>query len=294
MPASNSSRLAKLLAHATGDSYQTSLRTVESAAASGRPLFAEPEPSQEQLEGAVFGKMAELRWKSSDGSTSFGIKRVVPATDHLIIELDRGSDITDFVVNLMPVNPEFPEDPNAEVSGIPGLRARGHRLGVSLFRPGQEGEIIIKGVSAKQWEAAHEAGFSAPHDDVHCAATASPNQWTAAEQEFDAWRRRRFGDEILQREAEDNVLQSAVFRRIGLINRMSPAGVSTWKSIDQIGVVIEILRDGSRPAEDATFLKEITSPMLSPQFTVTGRSGGRYQLSTTRNDRVLEIRIARA
>lgn len=222
------------------------------------------------------------------GGEYFGIKRVTPGERRIVLWLEDGSSITDLVANVMPAKP----DGSPELIGIPGLRARKHDLGVSLYRPGIDAEIVIKGVTAQLWEAVHEEAFAVPHEQVHCAGRYKPQAWTQAERDFEQWRR-RFGDEPLQREAQENVLLSAVLRRIGLFNRLSPAGVNTWSHIARKGVVVEIFRPDSSRLD--YFFRDLTSPRLSPRFELMEEDGSHtwgQRLSMPGNPSVLEIRIA--
>jgi hypothetical protein len=298
VPDSKTTRLAQLRAHATGESHQTAHMAIASAASAADPVIPEPTPQQEQLEGAIFSKLAELRWGPSAacGSGGFGIKRIIPAPSQLVMVLDPGSDIGVFALNVMPVIRRLTDEPDPDMHGIPGLRARPHALGVSLFRPGLEAEVVVAGITADQWEAAHAASFTAPHELVGCAALSNPAGWTKTEEGYDSWRRESFGDRVLPREADHHVLESAMFRRIGFLNRLAPTGANTWRSITGDGVVLEVFQDNEASVHER-FMAAMASPRLSPPMTLVGLSSSRDQrnltarFTTPRSGSVLEIRI---
>lgn len=299
MPASKTTRLAQLRAHATGESHQAAHLAITSLASAAAPIIPEPTPQQEQLEGALFYKLAGLRWgpDAATGSGGFGIKRVIPAPNQLVIEVERGSDLREFVQNVMPTQQQIPGEPDPDIHGIPGLRTRPHGLGMSLYRPGLEGEVVVAGVSPDQWEAVHVAGFDGPHDRVHCAAAVNPTGWTKAERAHDPWRRERFGDQALQREANDHVLRSAMLRRIGLLNRLGPSTADSWSYLGSRGVVIEIRRLGYLLSSYDDFLADMTSPRLSPQLTVASLGSPwdafdrTVRFTTPRSESFLQIRV---
>lgn len=284
MPASKPNPKARLRQYATGESYSSALQSIRA----GQPVIAAAAPEQEQLEGAFLQKLAEFQWTANEGE-HFGIKRVTPGERRIVLWLEDGSDITDLVSNVMPAKPVG----HPEMIGIPGLRARHHDLGVSLYRPGIDAEIIIKAITVQQWETVHEDAFAVPHDQVHCAGRYKPQDWTQAELDFEQ-SRARFGNEALQREACENVLRSALLRRIGLFNRLSPAGVNTWSHIARKGVVVEVFQPDASRLE--YFFKDLASPRLSPRFELmeTDSASTVRRLTTTGNPSVLEIRIADA
>jgi hypothetical protein len=291
VPTSIPPRLARLRAHATGESYQIALRAIERTTAD-EPVVAAPVPEQEQLEGWIVERLHNLSWYSSrPGSSHFSIQRITPGSDQLIIELDEGSSIREFVGHVMPVVPPAAD----ELVGVPGLRARPHLGGVSLYRPGLQGEVIVRGTTADQWEAIHEASYHGPDGMDGCAARVSPLKWTRAERDFDPWRRDQFGDPVLQREAEDHILRSALLRRIGLFNRLRPASISTWRSIDRKGIVVEVFQPDCTALDRDEFIRALTSPRFFPHLElVKARPAdphGYFRLGTTALASMIELRL---
>lgn len=286
MPASKSNPIARLRSRATGESYQSALRAIRT----GEPIITVPAPEQEQLEGLFLQKLAEFRWTAAElGGGRFGIKRVTAGERQIVLWLEDDSAITDLVTNIMPAKP----DGSDELIGIPGLRSRQHRLGLSLYRPGIEAEVVIEGVDVQQWEDIHEGAFAVPHEQVHCAGRHKPHDWTPSERDFEQWRHRRFGHEALQREANENAMRSVVLRRIGLFNRLSSDGISTWSHIQRTGPVVEIFRPEEASIE--SFIQALTSARLSPQLELMEkdpiRPDGYIRLATQGNGSILEIRL---
>lgn len=291
VPTSIPPRLARLRARATGESYQIALRAIERTTAD-EPVVAAPVPEQEQLEGWIVERLHNLSWYSSrPGSSDFSIQRITPGFDQLIIELEEGSSIREFVGHVMPVVPPAAD----ELVGVPGLRARPHLAGVSLYRPGLQGEVIVRGTTADQWEAIHEASYHGPDGMDGCAARISPLKWTRAEREFDPWRRDQLGDPVLQREAEDHILRSALLRRIGLFNRLRPASISTWRSIDRKGIVVEVFQPDCSALDRDVFIRALTSPRFFPHLELVkarpADPDGYFRLGTTALASMIELRL---
>lgn len=292
MPDSKTSRLARLRARATGESHSAAAQALQPFSATD-PLGLEPTPAQEQLEGEILEKMNGLRITtvpSGFPGQPFGIHRVIPAPNQLFVELERESGFDEFVLNVMPVI-NTADDSDHGVHGVPGLRVRPHDKGLSLFRPGLDGEVILAGISTRKWEAAHEAAFDSPHKDIRCAATSNPTEWTNAERGVDAWISGRFGVRALQRDREDNILRSALFRRIGFLNSLNLRSANTW-AIGGGGVAAELFRTEHQTGSHDPLIDDMTSRLFSPAFTCVSRISGRPLLFTTPRSRgVLEIRI---
>lgn len=302
MPASATSRLARLRANATGESHQKAYQAIESVPPAN-PILAEPFPMQEQLEGAIFDKMHTLRFipAERDGSffKPFGIRRVIPSPDQLLIELEGGSSYDEFVRNIMPVIEQVEDYSTPEIHGVPGLRRRPHDAGLGLFRPGVTGEVIIAGVDVEDWEAAHAAGFSGPHSAI-CPATSHPAQWTPEEQNYASSFLAQFGELAVKHDHDDLILQCAMLRRIGLLNRLGSRSTSTWRKAGKPGVVVELFQNDYNFESHDRFIEEMTSPRMSPQLTCVYRRvsrNDRYRIiefTTPRSEGSLEIRLRAA
>lgn len=301
MPASTTSRLARLRAHATGESYQKAHQAIRSVPPAN-PILAEPSPLQEQLEGAIFDKMATLRFiaRQRDGYhfQPFGLRCVVPSPDQLIIELETWSVYKEFVLNIMPGIEQVEDGSNPEIHGIPGLRRRSHNLGLSLFRPGLAAEVVIAGLGVAEWEAAHASGFSVPHTPGICPATSHPDEWTPTEQNYASAFLTRFGELAVRHEQDDHILQSAMLRRIGLLNRLDSRSTSTWRKIRKPGIVVELFQDDFSLESHDRFIEEMTSPRMSPKLSCVYRRVSRndqhrvIEFTTPRSEGSLEIRLS--
>lgn len=303
MPASAISRLARLRSHATGESHQKAYQAVESVPP-GTPVLSEPTPMQEQLEGAIFDKMHALRFiprqqRDAWGFRPFGIRSVAPSPDRLVIELETGSAYEEFVRNIMPGFEQVEGDSIPEIHGVPGLGRRSHELGLSLFRPGLDGEVVVAGLSVEIWEATHAGEFSGPHV-AFCPATSHPTQWTEAEQNHAPSFLKQFGDLAVKRDHEDRILQSAVLRRIGLLNRLGSRSTTTWRKGGQPGIVVELYQDEYDFESHDTFIEEMTSPHMLPQMTCVDRrvwpdrNYRSIEFATPRSEGSLQIRLAQA
>lgn len=300
MPASAASRLARLRAHATGESHARAFQSIESLPPAS-PILAEPSPLQEQLEGAIFGKMNGLRFiprqPNKHRFQPFGIRCVSPSPDRLVIELEEWSGYEEFVMNIMPSIEQVEDGSIPEIHGVPGLRRRAHGLGLSLFRPGREGEVILAGVSVSEWEAAHAAGF-VPHHLASFPATSNPAVWTQAEQNHAQWMLDEFGSGSGKYEQNGHILQSAMLRRVGLLNRLGSQSITTWKKID--GIVIEVFQNEYNLDSHDSFIEEMMSPRMSPQLTCVDRRVSRndshriIEFTTPRSEGAIEIRLRSA
>lgn len=303
MPASTTSRLARLRSHATGESHQKSHRAIQTIPPT-TPILSEPLSTQEQLEGAIFDKMHTLRFipRQGDGPffQPFGIRSVAPSSDQLVIELEPGSVYKEFAMSIMPAVEQVEDEPHPEVHGVPGLRRRTHELGLSLFRPGLAGQIIITGVSVGEWEAAHAAQYAVPHTPEVCPATSHPVHWTQTEQDHASSMATRFGGLAVQHGHDDHILQSAMLRRIGLLNRLGSRSTSTWRKAGESGIVVELFQDEYDFDSHDSFIEEMTSSRMSPQLTCADRRVSRndryriIQFTTPRSEGSLEIRLRSA
>ena len=274
MPASATSRLARLRAHATGEGHQKAYQAIESVPPAS-PIVPEPSPAQEQLEGAIFGKMYALRFiphhrRDASGFRPFGIRSIVPSSDKLVIELETWSGYDEFVSNIMPGIEQVEDGSTPEIHGVPGLRFRSHDLGLSLFRPGLAGEVVVAGVTVDEWEAAHASGFSDQHAPG-CPATSHPAQWTQAEKNHAPSMLAQFGALAVKHERDDHILQSAMLRRIGLLNRLGSRSTTTWRKAGEPGIVIEVFQNEYDIESYDSFIGEMTSPRMSPQLTCVYR-----------------------
>lgn len=299
MPASKATRLARLRSAATGETHQTAFQTVTGRPMAG-PILAEPSASQERLEGAVFAKMHALRFIPKEKEPAgfwrpFGIKRVTPSRNRIVIELEEWADPRELINGLMPVIQEDADTGDVEIGGVPGLRARHHDLGVSLFFPGRDGEVIFTGLSVGAWESINASGSSARH--TGCAATQSPDAWTAEEQRYLTEDTVHATTHGLPRGL--HVLGSAMLRRIGFLNRLSSRSTSTWEIAGREGVAIEVFQEEYDPATHAAFIEEMTSPLMSPPLTCVhqeldeGPNFRRLRFTTPRSEGILEIRLRR-
>lgn len=297
MPASNATRFARLRANATGEKYQKAFHAVSARPSEG-PILAEPSRSQERLEGAIFARMYALRFipkgKIPKGPWGpFGIKRVTPSPDRMVIELEEWANPYELIQGLMPVIDRDADSSVTEVSGVPGLRARDHDLGVSLFFPGLDGEVIVTGLSAGEWEDIHARGYDGPHSG--CPAKDSPEAWTLEEQRYLA----EDIDHVTTRglPTDLHVLGSAMLRRIGLLNGLNSRSTSTWEIAPRKGVAIEVFQEEYDLASHEAFIEEVTSPLMSPPLTCVYReldedtNYRRLRFTTPRSSGFLEIRL---
>lgn len=120
-------------------------------------------------------------------------------------------------------------------------------------------------------------------------------KWTRDEREFDPWRRNQFGDLVLQHAAEDHILRSALSRRIGLFNRLHPASISTWRSIDRKGIVVEVFQPDYRALDRGVFIRALTSPRFFPHLELVkalpADPDGYFRLGTTHLASMIELRL---
>lgn len=144
-----------------------------------------------------------------------------------------------------------------------------------------DGEVIIAGVSANEWKAAHAQGFF-PHSVAGFPATSNPAAWTSAEQNHARWMLDQFGSRSAKDEQHGYILQSAMLRRIGLLNRLGSRSTSTWKKID--GIVIEVFQNEYNLASHDSFIEDMTSLRMSPQLTCVDR-----QVSKNDPHRIIEF-----
>ncbi|MDQ0118469.1 hypothetical protein J2T22_001647 [Pseudarthrobacter defluvii] len=247
--AKNLKKTTRLVARATGQSYVQALRL---HTAQGFPIVCAPTPLQEELEGAVLSKIGDLFPSTTDGSNHlFDLGKVAPTSNSLILGPVASALLPGLAVNLMPVL-ESPKE-SAELHGIPGLRVRPHPLGLSLFRHDLDAEIIIRGTTATEWELGHQSGLVEHHRLGTCLAARYPETWMRLEM-----------DRYMNGLPEDPVWQSVLLRRIGLIAELSPRSVSSYWSHGQ-GVVVEVQQPRSDAAVVEQFIRDFTSPRLSPE-----------------------------
>ncbi|MFC9352865.1 hypothetical protein [Arthrobacter sp. NPDC057013] len=199
----------------------------------------------------------------------------------------------------MPVIEHVEDDPVPEIYGVPGLRRRPHELGLSLFRPGLTGEVVVTGMSVGEWEGTHAAEFCGPHAAV-CPATSHPGEWTEAEENHARSMKARFGALALRHQHDDYILQSAMFRRIGLLNRLGSRSTTTWRKARHPGIVVELYQDEYNFDSHESFIREMTSPHMSPKLTCVDRRiwpdrNYRFiEFATPRSEGSIQVRLAPA
>ncbi|WP_285248844.1 hypothetical protein [Pseudarthrobacter sp. efr-133-R2A-89] len=201
----------------------------------------------------MLSKIGDLFPSTMDGSDRlFELGKVVPTPNTLIFGPVAPGLLPRLALDLMPVI----ESPHvsAVLYGVPGLRVRPHPLGLSLFRHELDAEIIISGTTAQEWELGHQSGLVEEHRVGTCLASRYPAGWTSLEMEH-------YKDGL----PEDPVWQSALLRRIGLIGEMRARVMSTYWSHGQ-GVVVEVQQPSSDAADIEQFIRDFTSPMLSPEL----------------------------
>lgn len=281
--AKNLKKTTRLVACATGQTYLQALRL---HTANGFPIVSAPTPPQEELEGALLSRIGDLFPNAMDGSDHlFGFGRVLPTPNSLILGPVASALPPKLSLDLMPVLDSSRVSP--QLYGVPGLRVRPHPLGLSLFRPELDAEIIITGTTAQEWELDHRSGLAEEHRLGTCLAARYPASWTSLELEH-------YKDGL----PEDPVWQSALLRRIGLISALRPRVVSTYWSHGQ-GVVVEVQQPRlDAPALDQ-FIRDFTWAMLSPEVAYvpegdnTNRGGlsRSIQFRTPRSLHLLTIRF---
>ncbi|MDQ0147606.1 hypothetical protein [Pseudarthrobacter niigatensis] len=247
--AKNLKKTTRLVARATGQSYAQALRL---HTAQGFPIVCAPTPPQEELEGALLSKIGDLFPSTMDGADHlFDLGKVAPTPNSLMLGPVASALLPRLALDLMPVL----ESPHvsAELYGVPGLRVRPHPVGLSLLRHELDAEIILKGTSAREWELGHQSGLVEEHRLGICLAVRHPASWTSMEMEHHK-----------NGLPEDPVWQSALLRRIGLISELRPRVVSTYWSHGQ-GVVVEVQHQQIDAAAVEHFIRDFTSPLLSPE-----------------------------
>lgn len=288
MPASRIAHIARIQSKATGHSYNAVLHQLVERNPNSGLLPAIPSPEQQELEALFINKLETMYVERSEKAWSrlnFGVKRLHAETKQLTVFLSPSTSLTHLAVQLLPVITSPGAD--AEVHGIPGLRATAHPLGLCLYRPGIDARIVLAGITAEEFEQAHHAGFSVPHSQVRCAATAMPDEWAIEERTFAAY----YGSTL----GAASTVESALLRRICLFSVQNPKSVRTWHNLPG-GICVELSFEAFSLDQFDELLAMLTSPYLNPPMALQSRhynvedNWGRITLSCAGTEQEIEIR----
>lgn len=275
MPQSERSRAARIRARATGLKYQTALKLAAD----------EPTPAQRELEGSFLHQLRVL-WSAPTPRQALtsGIIGVLPRRESLTIRMGRDTDFGNLRECILPsfdvqAGTELLE--YGDIRGVPGLRARTHPKGTSLYRPGVDAEIVLAGVDVREFELTSVHGVTWPGARLS-------NSWSNEEVHFVKNYPAGAGLDI----------ESVMLRRIGIIRAAEPRSVDTWRAWPGT-IVIELSFHDKLTREQFDQVRaDLSSNYLVPQLVPgpvrapdTG-TGGSIDFNLPHTGQSVQVRLA--
>lgn len=176
--------------------------------------------------------------------------RVEPHADHLLVTFDPARDLS-HIASILP----SVDERDGYVGGIPGLRFRAQRRGISLYVPGLDAEIVLDRISEKAWRRVISGVFLDVNPSLRLWSL-SPGRVTEAEEErLNEWPRPAHPDE----------LASILLRRVRALEILKPLMVSAWPARpEELHVEVWILEHDAELA--GALITTMTDPRLTPHL----------------------------
>ncbi|GAB3428629.1 hypothetical protein [Flindersiella endophytica] len=171
-------RIARNRTIYTGETYMMA-RQEASQLGQGAPIIPSTRADQAQFESLIFEKLA---WPKLLTIYPFGIRRVRPRTDSLLIELESDAMVSQAVQALLPASAE-----GHDVYGVPGLRFRQvDERSIELYRAGTTTSVLLAGFEPWVWhQAAKEYEASVAEMGLEAYWPVSTDTFVDYEAEFD-------------------------------------------------------------------------------------------------------------